>query len=85
MSPPKKGLLDGIELVTFFGNSKSPWQYFGVGDTPQTTHRSQHVKTWLIICPHIMIIGRIGQLANFSAEESVHDYEKVNTVPFVMF
>ena len=39
---PKKGLLDGIELVPFFGNSKSPLQYSVIGDTPQTSHKSQH-------------------------------------------
>ena len=37
----QKGLLDGIELVPFFGYSQSPLQYSVVGDTPQTSHKSQ--------------------------------------------
>ena len=70
----QKGLLNGIELVTFFGNSKSPLQYSVVGDTPQTSHKSQH-SIWRI-WPHIIIIGHIGQLSNCPVEESVLEYEK---------
>ena len=32
-SPPKKLLLDGMELVTLYGDSRNPLQYSGVEDT----------------------------------------------------
>ena len=36
---PKKGLLDGVELGTFFGDSRDPMQYSEVENTPQMSHR----------------------------------------------
>ena len=39
---PKKGLL---EHVTFFGDSRNPLQYSGVGHTPQISHRGHTVKS----------------------------------------
>ena len=39
---PKKGLL---EHVTFFGDSRNPLQYSGVGHTPQISHRGHTEKS----------------------------------------
>ena len=55
----QKGLLHGIELVPFFGNSQSPLQYSVVGDTPQTSHKSQHSENVAYLCPNIKLIGQL--------------------------